>query len=195
MQAPQEDHMNHPIFTLLFPHDSFTIDKDKHIGLAWEGQGAFLRGYKHTHAAKFKGRSNFVTPLAMVVGFSDDVARDMVVGKELYMQEEDCDYCPGLGFETGNLIHRETLPTDTCTMEDQGVVGMYRPGSNFENPGESSDEEGRVWSRQRYRQMKCDVFVPKRGGEGVGGGGGGRGLESSEGESEEESDDEDDWRF
>lgn len=103
-----------------------------------QGEGAFIRGYTG---------SEFILGGRMALGPSDDVQRDMVLGKELYLEIKRIEgVVLGLGVDS-----TDGLPPAVYTTQDvKNGVYPNPPSSHYDN-GESSDEEGR-------HRRRCVVF-------------------------------------
>ena len=105
-----------------------------------QGEGAFIRGYTG---------SEFILGGRVALGPSDDVQRDMVLGKELYLEIKRIEgVVLGLGVDT-----TDGLPPAVYTTQDV-KNGVYpTPPSSHYDISESSDEEG----RQRRRCVRACV--------------------------------------
>ena len=138
----------------------YELDAGLTLGVAIAGEGAFFRAYR-TH--------DVVRPGALARGLTDDVTRDMVLGKELFLEEKVEDMLLGIGVDTV-----DGLPTETCWVGDPLVTGAYER-SYYHESAESSDEEGRIRSRTGYHRTRFEVFLRAEGGQqgqGQGGAGG-----------------------
>lgn len=113
-----------------------------------QGEGAFLRGYTG---------SDFIQGGRVAMGPTDDVTRDMVLGKELFLEVKRIEgVVLGLGVDT-----TDGLPVATYTGTDvENGVYPVAPSSSYDD--ESSDEEGRIRRRYHSGGSRFDVLLRDR---------------------------------
>ena len=106
-----------------------------------QGEGAFLRAYTG---------SDFIQGGSVAMGPTDDVRRDMILGKELYLEVKRIEgVVLGLGVDT-----TDGLPGATYTGADV-KNGVYPVAPSSYDDGESSDEEGRIRRRCVFFWLGC----------------------------------------